>query len=190
MSQSDSDLTRLLQAWSQGDFAALERLVPLVFDDLRRMARRHLKGERAGHTLQPTALVNEVYLKLMDQREPDWQNREHFFAIASRIMHRLLLDYGKARRTAKRGKDMVMVPLTEALGVPGDQGVDHAALSEALDRLAKLNPRQARIVELKYLFGFEHEEIATVSDLGVSVTTSKRELRTAKAWLYRELTRE
>lgn len=188
MSQSDSDVTRLLQAWSQGDFAALERLVPLVFEDLRGMARRHLKGERAGHTLQPTALVHEVYLKLMDQREPDWQNREHFFAIASRIMHRILQDYGKARQTTKRGKGMVMVPLTEALGVPGDQEVDHAALTEALGRLAELDARQARIVELKYLFGFEHEEIAAA--LNISVTTSKRELRTAKAWLYRELTRK
>lgn len=188
MSPSDSDLTRLLQAWSQGDFAALERLVPLVFDDLRRMARRHLKEERAGHTLQPTALVHEVCLKLMGQREPDWQNREHFFAIASRIMHRILQDYGKARQTVKRGRDVVMIPLTEAPGVPGGQGVDHSALTEALDRLRELNARQAQIVELKYLFGFEHEEIAET--LSISVTTSKREWRTAKAWLYRELTRK
>lgn len=182
------ELTQLLQAWGQGDLAALERLVPIVFEDLRRMARRHLKGERAGHTLQPTALINEVYLKLVDQREPDWQNREHFFAIASRIMRRILLDYGKARQTAKRGKDMAKVPLAEALGLAQDQGTDYSSLSEALARLAEIDSRQARIVELRYLFGFEHEEIAEM--LGISATTSKREWRTAKLWLYRELSKE
>jgi RNA polymerase sigma factor (TIGR02999 family) len=188
MSQADSDLTRLLHAWSQGDSAALERLAPLVFEDLRRMARRHLGGERASHTLQPTALVHEVYLKLMDQREPDWQNREHFFAIASRIMRRVLLDYGKARQTTKRGKDLVKVPLDDALGLAEDRSGDLAALSEALARLAEIDPRQARIVELHNFFGFEHKEIAEI--LGISETTSKREWRTAKLWLYRELNRK
>jgi RNA polymerase sigma-70 factor, ECF subfamily len=132
--------------------------------------------------------VNEVYLKLMDQREPDWQNREHFFAIASRIMRRILLDYGKARQTTKRGKDVVKVPLDEALGLAGDQGGNLAALSDALARLAEIDPRQARVVELHYLFGFEHEEIGEI--LNISATTSKREWRTAKLWLYRELSRE
>ena|SRR5829696_5141491 len=188
MKSSDSDLTHLLHSWSQGDPAALERLVPLIFEDLRRMARRHLQGERAGHTLQPTALVNEVYVKLMDQRDPDWQNREHFFAIASRIMRRILIDYGKARQTHKRGKDSVKVPIDEALGLAQDQGTDYAALNDALDRLAEIDPRQARIVELHNFFGFEHKEIAEI--LGISETTSKREWRTARLWLYRELTRE
>ena len=188
MPSIDADLTHLLYAWSQGDPAALERLVPLVFEDLRRMARRHLQGERAGHTLQPTALVNEVYVKLMDQREPDWQNREHFFAIASRIMRRILLDYGKARQTAKRGKDMAKIPLDEALGLAQEQGTDYAALYDALERLAEIDPRQARIVELYNFFGFEHKEIAEI--LGISETTSKREWRTARLWLYRELTRK
>lgn len=185
---TSSELTHLLHSWSQGDPAALERLVPLVFEDLRRMARRHLQGERASHTLQPTALVNEVYLKLMDQREPDWQNREHFFAIASRIMRRILIDYGKAKNTAKRGKDAVKVPLDEALGVVHGPGTDYAALNDALDRLAEIDPRQARIVELHNFFGFEHKEIAGI--LGISETTSKREWRTARLWLYRELSRE
>lgn len=188
MSQTASDLTHLLHSWSQGDPAAMERLVPLVFEDLRRMARRHLRAERGGHTLQPTALVNEVYLKLIDQREPDWQNREQFFAVASRIMRRILLDYGKARQTAKRGKDAVKVPLEEALGLAHDQGMDYAALNDALDRLAEIDPRQARIVELHNLFGFEHKEIAEMLD--ISETTSKREWRSARLWLYRELTRE
>src|SRR5215210_3966875 len=164
-----TELTYLLHSWSQGDPAALERLVPLIFEDLRRMARRHLQGERAGHTLQPTALVHEVYLKLMDQREPDWQNREHFFAIASRIMRRILLDYGKARQTAKRGKDMAKVPLDEALGLAQEQSTDYAALYDALERLKEIDPRQARIVELHNFFGFEHKEIAEI--LGISETT-------------------
>lgn len=182
------NLTRLLHAWSQGDPAALEFLIPLILEDLRRMARRHLQAERGSHTLQPTALVNEVYLKLMDQREPDWQNREHFFAIASRIMRRILMDYGKARQTAKRGKDAIKVPLEEALGLAHDQGMDYAALNDALDRLAEIDPRQARIVELHNFFGFEHKEIAEI--VGISETTSKREWRSARLWLYRELTSE
>jgi RNA polymerase sigma-70 factor (ECF subfamily) len=187
MTDNASGPTELLRAWSQGDPTALERLAPLIVEDLRRMARRHLRGERPGHTLQPTDLIDEVYLKLVDQREPDWQNREHFFAIASRIMRRILLDYGKARQTGKRGKDVVKVPLDEAFGLAEDRGIDVAALSDALSRLAEIDPRQARIVELKHFFGFEHEEIAEI--LGISVTTSKREWRSARLWLFRELSR-
>src|SRR5687767_9387910 len=155
MTDRSSGPTELLRAWSHGDPTALERLAPLIVEDLRRMARRHLRGERPGHTLQPTDLINEVYLKLVDQREPDWQNQEHFFAIASRIMRRILFDYGKARQTAKRGKDMAKVPLDEALGLAQDKGTDYSALSDALARLAEIDSRQARIVELRYLFGFE-----------------------------------
>lgn len=179
------DVTGLLQAWSQGETSALEALVPLVFDDLRRMARRHLRREREGHTLEPTALVHEVYLKLVDQKEADWHNREQFFAVASRIMRRVLLDYGKARQTVKRGKNAAKVPLDEAFAIGRGQDPDLVALRDALDRLGEIDPRQARIVELKYLFGFEHEEIAELLD--VSVTTSKREWRTAKLWLLHEL---
>lgn len=184
----DSEVTRLLQSWSHGDPAALEKLVPLIFEDLRRMARRHLRKEREGHTLQPTALVNEVYLKLVGQREADWQNREQFFAVAARMMRRVLLDYGKARKTAKRGKDVVKVPLEEAFAISGERDFDGKALDEALSRLAEIDPRQGRIVELRYLFGFEHEEIAGM--LGISATTSKREWTSAKLWLYRELSRQ
>lgn len=182
-----SDLTDLLHAWSEGDPSARERLVKLVFEDLRGMARRHLQRERPGHTLQPTALVHELYVKLLDQREPDWQNREHFFAIASRIMRRILLDYGKARQTTKRGKNVAKVPLDEALEIAHDQGTDYAALYDALERLAEIDSRQGRIVELYNFLGFEHKEIAEI--LGISETTSKREWRIAKLWLYRELSR-
>jgi RNA polymerase sigma factor (TIGR02999 family) len=181
------EVTDLLQSWNRGEPAALEQLVPLIFEDLRRMARRHLRGERGSHTLEPTALVHEVYLKLVDQRSADWQNREQFFAVASRIMRRVLQDYGKARQTAKRGKDVAKVPLEEAFMVGQGQDVDLADLQEALGQLGELDPRQLRIVELKFFYGFEHEEIAEL--LGVSPTTSKREWREAKLWLLRELSR-
>jgi len=182
------EVTDLLQSWSRGDAAALDRLVPLIFDDLRRMARRHLRGERDSHTLQPTALVHEVYLKLADQRSADWQNREQFFAVASLIMRRVLQDYAKRRQTARRGKDVAKVPLEEAFAVGEGQDVDILALHDALDVLETLDPRQHRIVELKFLYGFEHEEIAEL--LGISVTTSKREWKKAKLWLLRELRRK
>jgi RNA polymerase sigma factor (TIGR02999 family) len=187
MYSTDTEVTDLLHSWKRGEAAALERLVPLVFDDLRRMARRHLAGERDSHTLEPTALVHEVYLKLADQRSADWQNREQFFAVASRIMRRILLDYGKARQTAKRGKDVAKVPLTDAFAAGQGQDLDLVALHDALGRLAEFSPRQHRIVELKFLYGFEHEEIAQL--LGISPTTSKREWREAKLWLLRELRR-
>lgn len=183
----DPEVTELLHAWSRGDAAALEQLVPMILNDLRRMARRHLRGEREGHTLEPTALVNEVYLKLVDQRSADWQNREQFFAVASRIMRRILQDYGKGRQTVKRGKDVAKVPLEEAFEVGQEQDVDLAALHDALDRLGELDPRQRRVVELKFFYGFEHEEIAGLLDL--SATTSKREWKAAKLWLLRELSR-
>jgi RNA polymerase sigma factor (TIGR02999 family) len=188
MPPSDPEITELLHAWGRGDAAALERLVPLIFDDLRRMARRHLRGEREGHTLAPTALVHEVYVKLREQRSVEWQNREQFFAVASRIMRRVLLDYAKARGTAKRGKDVVKVPLEAAFEVRQGQDVDLIALHDAVDRLGELDPRQRRIVELKFFYGFEHEEIAEL--LGISVTTSKREWKAAKLWLRRELSRK
>ncbi len=188
MPPTDPEVTELLHSWSRGDAAALERLVPLIFEDLRRLARRHLRGEREGHTLAPTALVNEVYLKLMEQRSVDWQNRDQFFAVASRIMRRVLLDYAKARGTAKRGKDVVKVPLEEAFEVGQEQAVDLLDLGDALERLGELDPRQHRIVELKFFYGFEHEEIAEL--LGISVTTCKRDWKAAKLWLLRELSRK
>lgn len=186
MSQSDSDLTRLLQAWRQGDPDAMDRLAPLIVGDLRRMARRHLRRETTGCSLEPTDLLHQVYIRLMGQRHMDWQNREHFFAIAARIMRWVLTDRGKANRAMKR--NAIELPLEEAFGVAQDPGTDHSALYEALDRHAEVDPRQAEVVGLYYFFGLEHKEIA--QKLDISETTSKRELRMGKAWLHRELTRK
>ncbi|MFP5288028.1 MAG: sigma-70 family RNA polymerase sigma factor [Thermoanaerobaculia bacterium] len=183
-------MTELLQEWSEGDPSALERLLPLVFQDLRQIASRMFRRESDGHTLQPTALVNEMYLRLIDQRKVQWQNREQFFSVAALLMRRILVDYAKGRKTAKRGKGIPKVPLDEALGVVdlGNSDVDPVELDDALTRLAKLDERQARIVEMRFFMGLSHEEIAEV--LGISESTVKREWSTAKLWLKRELTRK
>lgn len=185
MSTPNSDVTRLLQDWSQGDPSALERLIPLVFEDLRQIAGRLFQRESDGHTLQPTALVNEVYLRLMDQRKIHWQNREQFFGVAALMMRRILVDYAKGRQAAKRGSGAPKVPLDETIAVPELRGVDVVALDEVLSRLAEIDPRQGRIVEMRFFMGLSHEEIAEV--LEISVTTVKREWRTARLWLFREL---
>jgi RNA polymerase sigma factor (TIGR02999 family) len=185
MSTPTSDVTRLLQDWSQGDPSALERLIPLVFEDLRQIAGRMFQRESDGHTLQPTALVNEVYLRLTDQRKIHWQNREQFFGVAALMMRRILVDYAKARQAAKRGSGAAMVPLDETIAVPDLRSVDVVALDEALSQLAEIDPRQGRIVEMRFFMGLSHEEIADI--LEISVTTVKREWRTARLWLYREL---
>ena len=185
MSTPSSDVTRLLQDWSHGDPAALERLIPLVFEDLRQIAGRMFQRESDGHTLQPTALVNEVYLRLMEQRKIHWQNREQFFGVAALMMRRILVDYAKGRQAAKRGSGAPKVPLDETIAVPELRGVDVVALDDALSRLAGIDPRQGRIVEMRFFMGLSHEEIAEV--LEISVTTVKREWRTARLWLFREL---
>ncbi|HEY2289500.1 MAG TPA: sigma-70 family RNA polymerase sigma factor [Thermoanaerobaculia bacterium] len=186
MSTPPSDVTKLLQEWSQGDAAALEKLIPLVFEDLRQIAERLFKRETDSHTLQPTALVSEVYLRLMDQRKIHWQNREQFLGVASLLMRRILVDYAKGRQAAKRGSGIPNVQLDEMIAVPELRGVDVVALDEALSRLAELDQRQGRIVEMRFFTGLSNEEIADI--LGISVTTVKREWRTAKLWLHRELT--
>ena len=188
MSTTTSDVTKLLQDWSQGDASALEKLIPLVFEDLRQIAGRLFQRETDGHTLQPTALVSEVYLRLMDQRKIHWQNREQFFGVAALLMRRILVDYAKGRQAAKRGSGAPKVPLDETLAVPELQGVDFVALDEALSRLAEIDPRQGRIVEMRFFTGLSHEEIAEVLD--ISLTTVKREWRTARLWLFRELSRK
>jgi RNA polymerase sigma-70 factor (ECF subfamily) len=187
MSTLTSDVTKLLQDWSQGDPSALEKLIPLVFEDLRQIARRLFQRESDGHTLQPTALVSEVYLRLMDQRKVHWQNREQFLGVAALLMRRILVDYAKGKQAAKRGSGAVKVSLDEALAIPELQGMDFVALDEALSRLAEIDPRQSQIVEMRFYIGLSHEEIAKVLD--ISVTTVKREWRTARLWLFRELTR-
>jgi RNA polymerase sigma factor (TIGR02999 family) len=186
MATPPADVTKILQDWSQGNASALERLIPLVFEDLRQIAGRLFQRESDGHTLQPTALVNEVYLRLMGQRKIHWQNREQFFGVAGLLMRRILVDYAKGRQAAKRGSGAPRVPLDETIAVPEMRGLDVVALDEALSRLAEVDPRQGRIVEMRFFMGLSHEEIAEV--LEISVTTVKREWKTARLWLYRELT--
>ncbi len=186
MADLPPDITKLLQGWSQGDSSAMEELIPLVFRDLREIAGRLFRRESGGHTLQPTALVNEAVIRLMDQRKIQWTNREQFFGIAALLMRRILVDYAKGRQAAKRGSGVVNLPLNEALGVAAPQeSVNVVALDEALSMLAKIDERQSRIVEMHYFTGLKYEEIAEIQ--GISVTTVKREMKTAKLWLFREL---
>ena len=180
-----SAVTRLLLEWSDGDGQALTRLIPLVYDELRRIAGQYLRRERAGHTLQPTAVVHEAYLKLVGQRRVRWQNRAHFFAVAAQLIRRILVDHARARAAAKRGGGLPPLALERAPGPAGGRDLDVLALDETLRRLSTLDPRQARLVELRFFAGLGVEESAEV--MGVSPATVKREWRTAKAWLYREL---
>jgi RNA polymerase sigma factor (TIGR02999 family) len=177
---SQPDLTRLLQDWNRGDAAALEALVEQVFNDLRHIARGFLRGG-AAETLQPTALVNELFPKLLGQQHVEWQNREQFFAVSKMLMRRIFQDYLKAKWSAKRGGGASKTTLDEALGIGFERDLAVDDLYEALDRLEEIDPRQAQIVELHFFYGFSFEE------LGVSLTTVKREWRTARLWLYRFL---
>jgi RNA polymerase sigma-70 factor, ECF subfamily len=182
------DVTRLLQEWSQGDVAALSALMPLVFDDLRYIARAQFQRESPGHTLQPTELVSEVYLRLYGQRKVHWENRKQFFAFSALLMRRILVDYAKGRNTAKRGGGRPDLPLDEALAVPIRDSIDLVALDEALSRLAVIDERLSRLVDLRFFVGLTNEEAAEV--LGISLTAVKRDWRMAKVWLHRELTRK
>jgi len=177
--------TALLQAWSQGDKAAFELLVPLVHEELRRLARRHIRRERPGHTLQATALVNEAYLRLIDLNRMEWQNRAHFFGMAARIMRRILVDSARARRNLKRGGGVLTVSLDQAIAVSANSGHDLVALDDALQTLAAMDPRKAQVVEMRFFAGLTIEETATA--LHVSVETVMRDWRTAKTWLLAEL---
>jgi RNA polymerase sigma-70 factor (ECF subfamily) len=178
-------VTQLLQAWSQGEDAALEELLPLVHQELRRQARRHMYGERPGHTLQATALVNEAYLRLVNSRQVNWQNRAHFFAISAQLMRRILVDYARARGYQKRGGGVPKVTLDEALTGPQEKGHDLVALDDALKVLAGVDPRKTKVVELRFFGGLSVEETAEV--LKVSPDTVMRDWRLAKAWLGREM---
>lgn len=189
MANRESDVTELLQDWSQGDTSALGKLIPLVFKDLREIAGRMFQGESEGHTLQPTALVNEAYLRLKGQRNVQWQNREQFFGVAGMLMRRILIDYAKGSKAAKRGSGIPNVPLDDTIPVTDLRNLDWVApLDDALTRLTELDPRQGQIVEMRFYTGLSHEEIADV--LGVSVTTIKREWKTARLWLYRDLRKD
>ncbi|MBA2493070.1 MAG: sigma-70 family RNA polymerase sigma factor [Acidobacteria bacterium] len=178
----------MLQEWSSGKQEALDALLPLVYAELHRQASHYLRRERAGHTLQTTALIHEVYLKLIDQREVNWQNRAHFFGIAAQLMRRILVDYAKARHRAKRGGIGEDLPLAETiLAVSKERSIDLVVLDEALTRLAVFDERQARIVELRYFSGLSVEE--TAEALRISPATVKNDWRTAKAWLHQEITK-
>ena len=182
---SPSDVTQLLLDWSRGDRTALDRLMPLVYAELRALAGRSLRHERSGHTLQGTALVHEAYLKLVDQRQVRWQDRAHFFAVAAQLMRRILVDHARRHGAAKRGGGKPGLPLEE-VDVPAPPApVDWLALDRALDRLAVIDERQARIVELRFFGGLTIEETAVV--LQISPATVKNEWSLARGWLYREL---
>lgn len=182
---ASGNVTQLLVSWGQGDRAALDALTPLVHDELRRVAARCMAGERPGHILQATALVNEAYLRMVDWKDIQWQNRAHFFAVAAQTMRRVLVDAARARDRAKRGRGQVHVTLSEASDVPAMQPVDLIALDDALRALAQLHARQAQVIELRFFGGLSLEETAHV--LGVSVGTVRRDWSLAQAWLYREL---
>ncbi len=186
--ENSPEITRMLQEWSGGKQEALDALLPFVYEELRRQASRYLRRERAGHTLQTTALIHEAYLKLIDQRAVNWQNRAHFFGIAAQAMRRILVDYARGRHRAKRGGIGEDLPLEEAaLVVSGERNIDLVALDEALTRLAEFDKRQARIVELRYFSGLSIEETAEV--LRISPATVKSDWNVAKAWLRHEITR-
>lgn len=183
---SSTDITGLLGRWSSGDPAALERLMPLIYAECRRIAARQLGREGRDHTLAPTELVHELYLRLVDQRRATWQNRAQFFGVAAHIMRRILVDYARARRASKRGGSAIFVSLDAAAEASGDDPVaDVLAIDAALDRLAARDAEQVRIIELRFFAGLTVEETAHV--IGRAPRTVKREWALAKAWLYREL---
>jgi RNA polymerase sigma factor (TIGR02999 family) len=184
---STHEITQLLVAWNSGDQLALEQLTPLVHKELHRIARNHMARERPGHILQTTALVNEVYLRLIDWKDVEWQNRAHFFGLAAQLMRHILVDFARARGRQKRDGGVVLVSLSAADQIGQPQSADLVALDEALRALEKLNARQARVVELRFFGGLSHEE--TAEALNVSVGTVKRDWSLAEAWLYRELSK-
>jgi RNA polymerase sigma factor (TIGR02999 family) len=184
-SVSQQRVTQLLQQWSQGDDSALAELTPLVYEELRRLAHHYMEGERPDHTLQTTALVNEAYLRLADQTNPNWQSRAHFLAVAARAMRRILVSYARSNRAQKRGGGGAKIELDEAAIMSPEQSNEIVDVHEALERLATLDERKARVVELKYFGGLSHDEIAEV--LKISTITVRRDWVFAKTWLYDEL---
>jgi len=183
---SPTNVTQMLLEWRGGNEDALERLMPMVYDELRRLAGHYMKSERKGHTLQATALVNEAYIRLVDMKV-SWQDRAHFFAVAARLMRRMLVDHARAHHRAKREGDAVKVTLGEALEVSSGPASNVLAVDEALTRLAEFDPRKSEILELRYFGGLNNEEVAEA--LNISRATVQRDLRLAKTWLIRELKR-
>ncbi len=181
----NAEVSGLLRAWSEGDRAALDRLTPIVYDELRRLASRYMRGERTGHSLQTTALVNEAYMRLVDYKSMQWQNRAHFFAVSAQLMRRILVEHAR-RHNLKRGGGVQHVSFEDTAEVGGDRAADLGALDDALDALARIDPRKVQVVEMRFFGGLSVEETAEV--LNVSSVTVMRDWSTAKAWLYRELT--
>jgi len=179
-----NEITQLLVASRAGDAEALNRLLPLVYDELRKLAGHYLRRERSDHTLQPTALVHEAYIRLIDQNV-SWQNRAHFFGVAAQMMRRILVDYARGRLAAKRGSGGVKVSLDDALNLSDERAGDFVALDEALNRLAEFDPQKSRIVELRFFGGLSVEEAAEV--LGIGTATVTRQWKMAKAWLYQQI---
>jgi RNA polymerase sigma factor (TIGR02999 family) len=183
----ERDVTSLLVRWGNGDANAFDELAPIVYDELRKLARSHLRRERPDHTLQSTALVHEAYLRMIDQQAVSWQNRSHFYGIAAQMIRRILVDYARAKQTKKRGEALPKIAFDEAVGAHASEDLDLVALDDALKALAEIDPRQSRIVELRYFAGLSIEDTAEV--LQVSPATVKRDWTVARAWLKRELVR-
>jgi RNA polymerase sigma-70 factor, ECF subfamily len=188
MEPPPQDVTKLLLAWNDGDQVARDELMSVVYQELRRLAHHYMKRESPGHTLQTSGLVNEAFLRLVDQRDVQWQNRAHFFGIAAQMMRRILVDYARSRRYAKRGGGVPHLSLDEALIVSDERTAEVVALDETLQRLAEIDPRKSRIVELRFFGGLSIEETAEV--LAVSPGTVMRDWTLAKAWLRREMSRD
>jgi RNA polymerase sigma-70 factor (ECF subfamily) len=180
------EITQLLAEWREGKQSALDELYPLVYAELHRLARRYMSRERKGHTLQTTALINEAYVRLVDQKNVQWANRSHFFAISAQIMRRILIDHARRHQYAKRGGGARQVSLEEAATVAPDQGLELLRLDEALKSLAEMDPRRSQVVEMRYFGGLNNEEIAGV--LHISENTVTRDWNMARAWLYQQLT--
>lgn len=188
MPSASKNVTQLLLDWRQGDQAALNQLMPVVYGELRRLGASWLRREKPGHTLQPTALIHEAYLRLIDQDNPEWESRTHFFGIASRLMRQILVEHARRRATAKRGGPEQKVSLDEVVVYSPERASQLVALDEALSRLASIDERKCRIVEMRHFGGLTTEEIA--QEVGISVATVGREVRIAEAWLNREMSQK
>jgi RNA polymerase sigma factor (TIGR02999 family) len=183
-----NEITERLIAWGAGDRAAFDQLLPVVYRELRRMAGNYLRQENPGHTLQPTALVHEAWLRLIDQERVDWRNRAQFFGVAAQMMRRILVDHAKARHREKRGGDAVKLSLDDVINLSRERAAELLALDDALDELMRVDERKSRVIELRYFGGFSVEETAQI--LGVSPETVMRDWKMAKAWLYQQIGRE
>jgi len=188
MAPSPDEVTQLLLEWSNGSHEALDKLMPLVDSELRRLAHHYMRRESPGHTLQTTALVNEAYLKLVDQRHVHWKNRAHFFALSAKLMRRILVDHARKRRHAKRGGDVLKISFDEAVVVLQENRADLIALDDALEKLATIDPRKSKVIELRFFGGLSVDE--TSEALHISAVTVMREWRMARAWLYNSLRNE